>query len=68
MTQNEYCRRLYDAAEAFYFAGILTSLPFDAAKEFGQRDLSSAASAMVSGGMRLNQLGAPPLVNFALSI
>ena len=23
---------------------------------------------MVSGGMRLNQLGAPPLVNFALSI
>ena len=28
MPRKEYRQRLYDAAEAFYFAGILTSLPF----------------------------------------
>lgn len=69
MTHSEYRQRLYDAAEAFYFAGILTSLPFNAASASGQHcDVSSAANAVVSGGNRQNQLGAPPIVNFGLSI
>ncbi len=69
MTHDEYRQRLYGAAEAFYFAGVLTSLPFNATNLTGQHcDVSSAASAAVNGGNGLNQLGAPPIVNFGFSI
>jgi hypothetical protein len=69
MTHNEYRQRLCDAAEAFYFAGILTSLPFNAANDSEQHcDVSSAADAAVSVGSRLNKLGAPPIVNLGFSI
>ncbi len=68
MTHDEYRQRLYDAAEAFYFAGMLTSLPFEASIDSGHRDVSSAANAMISGKRRLNRLGAPPIVNFAFSL
>jgi hypothetical protein len=69
MTHDGYRQRLYDAAEAFYFAGILTSLPFNAASNSEQHcDVSSAADAAINGENRLNQLGAPPIVNFGFSI
>ena len=68
MTHAEYRKRLYDAAEAFYFTGILTSLPFNAGADVRQHDLSNTANAMVSEMPRRNQLGAPPIVNFGFSI
>jgi hypothetical protein len=68
MTHAEYGQRLYDAAEAFYFAGILTSLPFDADGDIGQFELCKVANAVVIGTTRRNELGAPPIVNFGLSI
>lgn len=68
MTHDEYRQRLYDAAEAFYFAGLLTSLPFNAANNSGHNDVSSAANAVVSGKSKPNSLGAPPIVNFGFSI
>ncbi len=69
MTDKEYRQRLYDAAEAFYFAGVLTALPFNATNDPAhQRNASSAATAAISGGSRLNYRGAPPIVNFGFSI
>lgn len=68
MPHKEYRQRLYDAAEAFYFAGILTSLPFEAGNDSGQFEVSSVANAVISGRSRLNRLGAPPIVNFGLSL
>jgi hypothetical protein len=63
-------RRLYDSAEAFYYAGILASPFFDAANvEAGAYTGSaSAAEAARHGGNRRNWLGAPPIVNFGLAI
>jgi len=68
MTHSGYRQRLYDAAEAFYFAGILTSLPFNASADVRQQDLSNTANAMISGMPRRNDLGAPPIVNFGFAI
>jgi hypothetical protein len=68
--QTDLQQRLYDAAEAFYYAGILTSLPFDAMNvEAGAfRNAGQAAEAAAFGKERRNQLGAPVIVNFGFAI
>ena len=71
--RRELPKRLSKAAEAFYYAGILSSLSFEvAAVDAGDyRDPSSAADAAASHRSEdrpLTSLGAPPLVNFAFSI
>lgn len=67
---EETQQRLYNAAEAFYYAGILTSLPFDAAHvDAGAlRNAEWAARAAIAGPDRRNGLGAPPLINFSFAI
>ncbi|MBV8068404.1 MAG: hypothetical protein JO270_00765 [Acidobacteriaceae bacterium] len=66
---DEYAQRLYNAAEAFYFAGVLTTLPFDAANAAqGGYELARTADAAIGGPQRHNQLGAPPIANFGFSI
>jgi len=61
---------LFNAAEAFYYAGVLTSLPFDAMNvEAGNyRRAEPAAEAAAGGRNRRNILGAPPIVNFGFAI
>jgi hypothetical protein len=61
-------QRLYNAAEAFYFAGILTSSRFDASRVdmIKHREANAAAEAVRSEAK--NDLGAPPIVNFAFSV
>ena len=68
--ETELPQRLYDAAEAFYYSGVLTCLPFDALNvDAGDyRHAEWAAEAAASGQQRRNRLGAPPLVNFGFSI
>jgi hypothetical protein len=68
--QTEFRQRLYDAAEAFYYAGVLTSLPFDAANvDAGSfPNAEWAAKAAVTGPDKRNRLGAPPIVNLAFAI
>jgi hypothetical protein len=63
-------RLLYNAAEAFYYAGVLTSLPFDAASvdAGAYRRAELAAKAAAYGQNKCNILGAPPIVNFGFSI
>ena len=63
-------QRLYDAAEAFYFAGILASTSFDAANVAVNLHTTAdeAANAALTGTKRKNELGAPPIVNFGFSI
>ncbi len=67
---SELPQRLYDAAEAFYFGGILCSLPFDAehVDSENHRHAPWAANAAISGANRTNNLGAPPIVNFGFAI
>ena len=67
---SDFQQRLYNAADAFYYAGILTTLPFDALKVDGgaYRHAEWAAEAAVNGENRRNTLGAPPIVNFGFSI
>lgn len=66
----ELPQRLFKSAEAFYYAGILCSLEFDAESiEQGNfRHVPWAAEAAISSGHRINYLGAPPIVNLALAI
>jgi hypothetical protein len=68
--EAEFRQRLYNAAEAFYYAGILTSLPFDAANvEAGDyRHVQWAADAAIAGKNPRNHLGAPPIVNLGLAL
>jgi hypothetical protein len=68
--QTERQHRLYDAAEAFYYAGIITSVPFDAANVHGKPHgtAEDAGNAALGGSNRLNRLGAPPIVNLGFSI
>jgi hypothetical protein len=70
--QDDYRQRLHDGAEAFYYAGILTSLHFDAASvDAGDfRDVQAAARDAAYGpeNDRKNNLGAPPIVNFAFAV
>jgi hypothetical protein len=63
-------QRLYNAAEAFYYTGILTSLLFDASNVDHRhyRDAKQAAEAAAAGPNRWNSLGAPPIVNFGFSV
>lgn len=68
--QTEFQRRLYNAAEAFYYSGIIASVLFDAANVCSQ-SLTSAAEAgklALDGRNRINQLGAPPIVNLGFSV
>ncbi len=67
---TDFQQRLYNAADAFYYAGILTALPFDALNvDCGDfRNAAWAAEAAAYGRNRRNTLGAPPIVNFGFSI
>lgn len=62
-------QRLYNTAEAFYYAGILTSLSFNASAitEGAYRHIGWAAQAAITG-QRQNELASPPIVNLAFSI
>jgi len=66
----ELPQRLYGAAEAFYYGGILCSLKFDAENvDSGTyRHAELAARAAISGENRAADLGAPPIVNFGFAI
>jgi hypothetical protein len=68
--KTEFRQRLYNAADAFYYAGILTSLPFDAVKlDAGQfRHTQWAADEAIAGDNRRNHLVAPPIVNFGFAL
>jgi hypothetical protein len=57
-------QRLYNAAEEFYYAGILTSLPFDAANvdAGAYRHTVWAAEAAAFGQNRCDYLVAPPIM------
>jgi hypothetical protein len=61
----ELPQRLFNAAEAFYYAAILCSLAFDAENidSGAYRHASSAAQAALTGSTKINDLGAPPVVN-----
>jgi hypothetical protein len=63
-------QRLYEAAEAFYYAGILTSLNFDAKNIDANFYVNAigAANAALAGQNRINSLGAPPIVTFSFAI
>jgi HEPN domain-containing protein len=66
----ELPQRLLDAAEAFYYAAILCSLAFDAENidRGAYQHLRSAAQAAITGPNRINDFGAPPVVNFGFAI
>lgn len=67
---TETQRRLYDAAESFYFVGHLTTLWFDASLLSSSTDYDSgelARRSITDPGCG-NYLGAPPVVNFGFSI
>jgi hypothetical protein len=67
---TDFQQRLLNAADAFYYAGILTALPFDALNVDGGdfRNAAWAAEAAAHGQNRQNTLGAPPIVNLGFSI
>jgi hypothetical protein len=66
----ELPQRLYDSAEAFYYAAILTCLKFDASnihvRFYG--NATDAANEALAGPNRNNDLGAPTIANFCLAI
>jgi predicted nucleotidyltransferase len=64
----EIPKRLHNAAEAFYFAGILSGAPFYGGGSAPNQHytISCALEGIIK--TRYNQLDAPPLVNFAFSI
>lgn len=68
--QTERQHQLYNAAEAFYYAGIITSVPFDAANVHGKPHgtAEDAGNAALGGSNRINYLRAPPIVNLGFSI
>ena len=68
--QTKLQKRLYNAAEEFYYAGVLTSLPFDAANvdAGAYRHTVWAAEAAACGQNKCNSLVAPPIINFGFSI
>ena len=69
-------KRLYNAAEAFYFTGILASVNFDADNVYAYlntRGVSvahaeEAANEALTGSNRISTVVAPRMVNFAFSI
>jgi hypothetical protein len=64
----EIPKRLHNAAEAFYFAGILSSALFYAGGAPPNRHSTIARALEGIRNNSRNQVDAPPLVNFAFSI
>jgi hypothetical protein len=66
----ELHQRLYNAAEAFYFAAILCNVAFYAggAAPNQHSSVERALEGILSSSNKGSQLAAPPLVNFAFSI
>lgn len=66
----EIPKRLHDAAEAFYFAAVLSSAWFygRGAAPNQHSSVERALDGILISGNKHNQVGAPPLVNFAFSI
>lgn len=66
----EIPRRLHNAAEAFYFAAILSSTLFygRGAAPNQHYTVDRALEGILNSSNRRNQVDAPPLVNFAFSI
>jgi hypothetical protein len=64
----EIPKRLHNAAEAFYFAGILSSASFYAGGAPPNRHNTIARALEGISNNSRNQVDAPPLVNFAFSI
>ncbi|WP_406857576.1 hypothetical protein ABEG18_08140 [Alsobacter sp. KACC 23698] len=67
---KDFHQRMLNGADAFYFAGLLTSVPFDAAR-VAEEQLTNATAAGIAasrGHDGPNSLGAPPIVNLAFAI
>lgn len=70
MEYTEYQKRLYGNAEQFYYAGILSSMPFNGkAIDIGNyRSVFDAEKDIFTHISKPDSISGPPLVNFAFAI